>query len=132
MPVNLTSSLHSLAASSREPGNGVGYLHGPNNYPGPRPPPALSEINLLTAGYQGHTMYPRLQAGLLQDNHGSDRTYDQYSNSSSNESVSSLPSKDSANHNSYGVISPQKNKRGAMVGLHYASLYRTPDTSVAS
>nr|CAD7463418.1 unnamed protein product [Timema tahoe] len=91
VPVNLTSSLHSLAASSREPGNGVGYLHGPNNYPGPRPPPALSEINLLTAGYQGHTMYPRLQAGLLQDNHG-----------------------------------------GAMVGLHYASLYRTPDTSVAS
>nr|CAD7441049.1 unnamed protein product [Timema bartmani] len=133
VPVNLTSSLHSLAASSREPGNGVGYLHGPNNYPGPRPPPALSEINLLTAGYQGHTMYPRLQAGLLQDNHGgSDRTYDQYSNSSSNESVSSLPSKDSVNHNSYGVISPQKNKRGAMVGLHYASLYRTPDTSVAS
>nr|CAD7608912.1 unnamed protein product [Timema genevievae] len=133
VPVNLTSSLHSLAASSREPGNGVGYLHGPNNYPGPRPPPALSEINLLTAGYQGYTMYPRLQAGLLQDNHGgSDRTYDQYSNSSSNESVSSLPSKDSVNHNSYGVISPQKNKRGAMVGLHYASLYRTPDTSVAS
>lgn len=34
------------------------------------------------------------------------------STSSSNESVSSLSSRDVTNHNSYSTVTPQKNKRG--------------------
>ncbi|XP_054260735.1 rho GTPase-activating protein 26 isoform X2 [Macrosteles quadrilineatus] len=54
------------------------------------------------------------------------------STSSSNESVSSLSSRDVTNHNSYSSITPQKSKRGLPMGgskmsLHYATSYRPQD-----
>ncbi|XP_063240093.1 rho GTPase-activating protein Graf isoform X2 [Bacillus rossius redtenbacheri] len=145
-------------------GNGVGYLHGHKGAPAGHWGAAGTEGGLppAAAGYGAFLAHPkyRVPPAFLHDNHaglpGSDRVFDQCSNSSSSESVSSLPSKESSNHNNY-VISPQKNKRGlrydavgsaesfdffsqerryfweyktgVVGGIHSASVYRGHDAS---
>ena len=51
------------------------------------------------------------------------------STSSSNDSMSSLSSRDINNHSStYATVTPQKNSRGiAKMGIHYATRYRPQD-----
>lgn len=52
------------------------------------------------------------------------------STSSSNESVSSLSSRDVNVHSNYSAITPQKNKRGAVgkMNYHFASSYQPHET----
>ncbi|PSN31567.1 hypothetical protein C0J52_15952 [Blattella germanica] len=159
-PVNLSSSLHNMAPGRERDGNGVGYMsrsehinsvgqpqspqqHGPTNQKIPsgitRTGPqgtmgAYSESNLLSLGSQ-HRYSPQHHIqhknAFLYGNMASSERMDQANSgtSSSNESVSSLPIRDINNHNNY-PISPQKTKRGNILGLHYATSYRTQDALV--
>lgn len=95
--------------------------------------PAFSETNIHTLSTH-HSSYgspqhhkpshpsPYFYSGIV----NSDQLN---STSSSNESVSSLSSRDVTNHNSYATVTPQKNKRGTKMGMttHYATSYRPQD-----
>uniref|UniRef100_A0A1B6CK14 Rho GTPase-activating protein 26 n=2 Tax=Clastoptera arizonana TaxID=38151 RepID=A0A1B6CK14_9HEMI len=136
LAVSLSSSMHNVAA----PITAVRDF-GPPIYQ--RPPtrvtnnsvPAYSESNI-------HTLTSHTQSSYTSPQHYKPLSPSPYyysgivnseplnSTSSSNESVSSLSSREVSNHNSYATITPQKNKRGGNrlgMSLHYATSYRPQD-----
>ncbi|XP_021925419.1 rho GTPase-activating protein 26 isoform X3 [Zootermopsis nevadensis] len=156
VPISLSSSLHNVAPVREREGNGVGYVMGrvehmnntgqqqhlllPNQKVagGMRGGPqgsmgAYSESNLLALGSQQHRYSPQhhvqhKNAFLFGNMGNSERTDPTNSGtSSSNESVSSQSVRDINNHNNYSAISPQKSKRGNVLGTHYATSYRAHD-----
>ncbi|XP_069680470.1 rho GTPase-activating protein 26 isoform X4 [Periplaneta americana] len=95
---------------------------------------AYSDSNLSALGSQQQHRYSpqhhiQHKNAFLYGNMANSERTDQANSgtSSSNESVSSLPVRDFNNHNNYAPISPQKSKRGNILGLHYATSYRTHD-----
>ncbi|XP_069680469.1 rho GTPase-activating protein 26 isoform X3 [Periplaneta americana] len=98
---------------------------------------AYSDSNLSALGSQQQHRYSpqhhiQHKNAFLYGNMANSERTDQANSgtSSSNESVSSLPVRDFNNHNNYAPISPQKSKRGNILGLHYATSYRTHDALV--
>ncbi|XP_023728012.1 rho GTPase-activating protein 26 isoform X3 [Cryptotermes secundus] len=94
---------------------------------------AYSESNLLALGSQQHRYSPQYHMqhknAFLYGNMANSEGVDQANSctSSSNESVSSPPVWNTDNHNKYPADSPQKTKRGSILGLHYAVSYKAPE-----
>ncbi|XP_072158935.1 rho GTPase-activating protein 26 isoform X2 [Bemisia tabaci] len=95
--------------------------------------PAFPESNYHTIGsyssspHQPKPTHPSQQSSYFYSNVvNSDQLN---STSSSNDSMSSLSSRDINNHSStYATVTPQKNSRGiAKMGIHYATRYRPQD-----
>lgn len=143
----LSSSLHSVATThnSREHFQ-HGYQHNDlttrslvSNRVITNNVPAYSEGNLTTAlstsshlqlhhpGYSSPQHHKALPSPFYYSSVGASSEV-LNSTSSSNESVSSLSSRDTTTiHNNFTAPLPQKSKRGTKLGLHYASSYRPQD-----
>ncbi|XP_075234880.1 GTPase regulator associated with FAK isoform X2 [Lycorma delicatula] len=142
----LSSSLHSVASthSTREHFP-QGYQHNDltarnmiTNRVVTNNVPAYSEGNLTTAlsssshlqlhpGYSSPQHHKALPSPFYYSSVGASSEV-LNSTSSSNESVSSLSSRDTTSvHNNFPNPLPQKSKRGTKLGLHYASSYRPQD-----
>jgi len=127
--MNSVGQQHHHLMPNQKLAGGMAMRSGPQGTMG-----AYSESNLLALSSQQHRYSPQhntqhKNAFLYGNMANSERTdLANSGTSSSNESVSSLPLRDVNNHNNYAAVSPQKSKRGNMLGLHYATSYRPPES----
>jgi hypothetical protein len=127
--MNSVGQRHHHLMPNQKLAGGVAMRSGPQVTMG-----AYSESNLLVLSSQQHKYSPQhntqhKSAFLYGNMANSERTdLANSGTSSSNESVSSLHVRDVNNHNDYAAVSPQKSKRGNVLGLHYATGYRPPES----